>query len=296
MKKIAKTFKEQSQISIIKLLVTATAATSMALISSKLTTHFDSVYIFGIIAIISLFLNELYNVIFQWVKQETVAMIDPSKIENIEPEKVEVEMDLPQREKIGFFRRLGNFFNMHKNLRLILFFALVSSTVLGINYLYPRVEQTINPQLTVQEKIDSESKQEIIEEAKKEASKVLTTAPIAVEDKVVDIDIEDIESEHEVLEKSQEETENRLEDTASFQIKLDKKYARLYEQLEAEKSKVKELEEVYQDLLKSFSTLEKNYDKKSKEVKSLESTIDSIEKRLSDIEDRQTDESRVSNG
>lgn len=249
-----KDFWAKSQVSLVKIIVTAVAAISMSYISTKLNDY-KGIYLTGIIAVVSLILNEIYNFIFQWVQYKTIKTVQ--KVETVHKKETPVRQDTgkeieeesekeepkdlyPSRvkkSKKNLFQKVWNYINAHQTVRLIIFFLLVSITVLGINYMNPKVQQNISPMVTID--VDNETKQAIIDEAVKKAQdggenpweNILPEKP----------DNEEHSEAIDELRKSHEETVNNLEYTQESHEDLLQNYENLSEEVDELKNRVRDL-------------------------------------------------------
>lgn len=301
-RKFIKDYWSKSGVSTTKIIVTAIAAVSMAYVSSKLYSMTDSIMIAGIVSATSLILNELYNFVFQWVHFETKNLTVAAKItarktkeqtdtptnkedtaeleidsENLlqktetkplDPENIPSQVEIRESEKDSrnVFRKVGDFFNRHNNIRLILFFFMVSMVTLGINYLMPNTEKIEYQQsnTTIERTIDEETKKSIIDEASETAlSKVEHP-----DDKEVIIDGKTVEKEIII----DGETAEEVKETSNNVNSLSESNNNLTEK--------------HDDLQSSYSSLLQDFQKQAEEIKNLNTQITDMKLLIADLQTR----------
>lgn len=276
-KSFLKEYWANSQVSVIKILVTAVAAITVSLISTQLSS-IKAIYLTGVIAIISLLINEIYNFIFRLIShgasvaaEKIIPKEDGDNEKNshanesqTESEESETDEYLKDSSTQSVFRRFGDFFNHHQNIRLIIFFVAVTGIVLAINAYSPRVSQTVNPMVTVG--VDDGTKQEIVDEAVNKALSNTETTITELEEKARDNSNDSTQS-NDFNEQKIEELETNLESNRN-----------------SLENSQEDLETKYLNLLEKYSDLKNLSESQKGEISALKGEINSLVTQINDIQ------------
>lgn len=201
---IKKTIKEDSGLSLLKVVGTALTAVSMALISARLTGFVNSLILVALVSIGSAIMTEFYRVILSLTSMSAKKVVLPivkinpdgttksieiestenesdekiDKVENaIKSEKSEKEFTNNSQNDVSFFKHIKNYFKRSPLMKMALLFAVISLLTIGVNYFITSqmsdgktVEHTTTTvHKTEQERLSDQEKEAIIDSAVNES-------------------------------------------------------------------------------------------------------------------------------
>lgn len=201
-----KILKEESSLSLLKMIVTALTAVSMALISTQLTSILNSLALVAFVSIGTAIISEFYRIIISVTSLGAKKVIAPivtiplegstlTEVTEIKPaveqairDQEEAKRNQSKFDKIS--ESVKKYFRKNPTMKMVLIFLLVSVFTVSANYFVVRtaeVVQSVTNYTTVQspvQEITEEEKQRIIDDAVSTSQYSLEGRQAAIEDKL----------------------------------------------------------------------------------------------------------------